>query len=531
MFRKLIRKIKLNNLLNSSNCNANEKNGQGTKSTHTAEIPKEIQGLKNKLQDSFNNCSDFVMREITIGKERKQKLLIAFIDGLVNKQLINSDILHPLMIEAASVEIRNKNVMELIQCQWLNSCEIDEVSDFEQSLDHMLSGDVVIFIEGEKTGIKVVMRHWDKRSVEQPQTESVVRGPREGFTETLRTNTSLLRRKIKNKNLKFETIKVGEQTNTDICLCYIEGIANNEVISTVRERISRIKTDAVLESGYIEEFIEESAFNIFPTVGNTEKPDIAAAKILEGRVAIICDGTPFVLTVPYLFVEAIQSSEDYYNRSIYATLSRLVRVLAIFITTMLPAYYVALVNYHQGIIPYKLLLTMTASREGIPFSALTEALVMVVTFELLREAGIRMPRAIGQAVSIVGALVIGDAAVNAGLISSPMVIVIAITAITSFIVSSLAGTVLIIRIITMIAANIIGILGILLVSIAFFIHMCNTRSFGVNYLFPFTPVSVTDLKDTFVRFPMWAMLTRPKEITWEHGNEARYRNENPKKGK
>jgi spore germination protein KA len=255
-----------------------------------------------------------------------------------------------------------------------------------------------------------------------------------------------------------------------------------------------------------------------------------AAKVLEGRVAILCDGTPFVLTVPYLLVEAIQSSEDYYSRSVYSIMNRFIRLLALFITSFLPAYYVALVNFHQDIIPYKLLLTMTASREGIPFSALIEALIMVITFELLREAGVRMPRAIGQAVSIVGALVIGDAAVKAGLVSTPMVIVIAITAISSFIVTPLSSALLIVRIVSMLAANIIGILGVLFASIFFFISMCKTKSFGIDYLSPFTPLSGTDLKDTVVRFPLWAMLTRPKPLTWENSKNAKYRNKRHMKG-
>lgn len=532
MISKIFKKIKYYNVINSDlNSSSDKRNRENSKMDPVDEIPDKIENLINKLKCCFNNSSDFIMREIIIGKEKKQKLLVAFIDGLTNMQLINADILRPLMIETKTFEIYGQNVVDLLKNQWLSSCEVKEILDLKQALDAILSGDTVIFADNEKRAIKVSLRGWDKRNIEEPTTDPVIRGPKEGFTETLRTNTALLRRKIKNTNLKFETVKVGEQTNTDVCICYIKGIANDEVINEVRDRISRIKTDAILESGYIEEFIQDSPLSIFPTVGNSEKPDIIAGKVLEGRVAVLCDGTPFVLTVPYLFVESIQSSEDYYSRAVYSILNRFIRALALFITTMLPAYYVALVNFHQDIIPYKLLLTMTASREGIPFPAIIEALIMVITFELLREAGVRMPRAIGQAVSIVGALVIGDAAVKAGLVSTPMVIVIALTAITSFIISSLADALLIIRIVTIFAANTIGILGIVLASSAFFISMCNKKSFGVNYLSPFTPLSGMDLKDTFVRFPLWAMLTRPKTLTWEHGGNSRFRNKPLKKGK
>ncbi len=531
MFRRL-KRIFTYTKLKAINDNLNNEK-KNNKKDNT--IPKSINKTKDMLGDRFSECSDFVIRELFIGKDGSTQVIIAYIDGMVNRQLINSDILKPIMIESESINLsqsfKGKSTLNLFKEKLICSSAIQEVNDLDESISFILSGDTMIFMDECDSALKVSLRSWDKRSVEEPSTDAVIRGPREGFTETLRTNTTLLRRKIKNTNLKFETMKVGERTNTDICICYIKGIANNEVVKTVKERIGRIKTDAILESGYIEEFIQDSKLGLFPTVGNSEKPDIVAGKLLEGRVAILCDGTPFVLTVPYLFVEAIQSSEDYYTRSIYATMSRFVRLIAIVITIFLPAIYVALVTFHQDIIPYKLLLTMTAAREGIPFSALTEALIMVITFELLREAGIRMPRAIGQAVSIVGALVIGDAAVKAGLVSTPMVIVIALTAISSFIVSSIAGTLLFMRIVLMLAANIVGILGILLVSVAFFIHMCKLKSFGVNYLSPFTPLSSSDLKDTFVRVPLWAMFTRPKELTWEHGGNAKFRNRHKKESR
>ncbi|MCX7747839.1 MAG: spore germination protein [Clostridia bacterium] len=522
MIGRLIRKIKYYSLQQSNSIENNKKNS--LEDNKLDEIPKSINDLTNKLEAALNQSSDFNMRKIAVGREKPVNILIAFIDGLVNKELVNADILRPLMLETNSVEIRCKNTLELIKTRFISSCEINDIFDFKQALDAIVTGDTVIFVENESQAVKVNLRNWDKRSVEEPPSDAVIRGPREGFTESIRTNTALIRRKIKNTNLKFETIKIGKQTNTDISICYIKGIAHEEIVQNVKQKIREINMDAVLESAYIEEYIEESTFSIFPTVGNSEKPDIVASKILEGRVAILCDGTPFVLTVPYLFVEAIQSSEDYYNRSIYSIISRLIRVLAVIITTMLPGFYVALVCFHQDIIPYKLLLTMTASKEGIPFSPIVEASIMIITFELLREAGVRMPRAIGQAVSIVGALVIGDAAVKAGLVSSPMVIVIAITAITSFIVPSLAGSLLIMRLAVVFAANVIGILGIFLVSLVFFIHMCSLKSYGVNYLSPITPVHSTDLKDTFVRFPLWAMMTRPKALVGGQGRNAKYRN-------
>jgi len=319
-------------------------------------------------------------------------------------------------------------------------------------------------------------------------------------------------------------IKLGEQTNTEICICYIKGLADEDIIETVRRRLGRIKIDAILESGYLEQFIEDSTFSLFPTVGNSEKPDKVAAKILEGRVAVLCDGSPFVLTVPFMFVETIQSSEDYYARTYFGSLTRWLRALALIISGTLPGFYVAMLAFHPDIIPFKLVLSIAASREGIPISPFMEALFMGVVFELLREAGIRMPRAVGQAVNIVGALVIGEAAVQAGLVSPIMVIVVALTGITSFIVPSLSDTLPIFRMLIVIAANIIGFMGILLMLMLFFIHMCSLRSFGVPFMSPLAPLSLKDLKDTFIRAPLWMMYTRPRVLTWDN-EKAKYRME------
>lgn len=479
------------------------------------EIPESINEVKKQLISTFNNSSDLVIREIKINNNDFG--IVAFIDGLINKELVDSDIIRPLIEE--NEENNSKNI-NYIKDKVLNSCKINIKNNFSDCVNSILNGDTLIFIEGNKKGLSAELKGWEKRGIEEPPSNVVVRGPREGFTETLQVNTSMIRRKIKNTNLVFESMIVGERTNTDILICYIKDIANEEVINTVKERISRIDTDAILESGYIEEFIEDEHYSIFPTVGNTERPDVVAGKILEGRVAILCDGTPFVLTVPYLFVESLQTSEDYYTRYIYSIIIRFIRVLAVIITSMMPAYYVALLCFHQDIIPFRLLLSMTGSREGVPFSPFTEALLMVIVFELIREAGVRMPRQIGQAVSIVGAIVIGDAAVSAGIVSAPLIIVIATTAISSYIVTDLSNTLLIIRLSTMIAANIIGILGIVLVSMAYFIHMCSLKSFGVNYMEPFAPFNKNEMKDTFVRFPFWSMFKRPKSLVANSSNKA-----------
>jgi len=525
MFKKIIRKANYLSL-KTENISSRESSLE-IDSDNTQPIPTSIDKVKEKLQNIVSDSSDFVMREVTLGNETRTKILIAFIDGLVEKQLITDNLLRPIMVDSRITDLEQgmkvPSVITILKENLLSTDDLIEVTDFVQTVHDILAGDTILYIDGEEVALKASLRGWESRGVIEPVTEAVVRGPREGFSETLRTNTSLIRRKIINPNLKFEKLTIGEQTNTAICIAYIKGIANEEIIENVRKRLKDIKTDAILESGYIEEFIEDAPFSIFSTVGNTEKPDIVAAKLLEGRVAILCDGTPFVLTVPYLFVEAFQAGEDYYSRASFTSVVRIIRVIAFIICTTLPAFYLALINFNPEIIPFKLLITITSARGSIPYTTFSEAFLMLLGFELLREAGVRIPRPVGPAVSIVGALVLGDSAVKAGLVSTPMVIVTAITAISSFIIPSLGGVLPFLRLAFLIGANIIGLGGILLTGILFLIHLCGLSSFGVPYLSPFAPISVTDLKDTVVRFPIWAMLTRPRVLTWENTPELKYR--------
>ncbi|MFA5527036.1 MAG: spore germination protein [Peptostreptococcales bacterium] len=516
MFDKLFRKLNYLKLGSSPTSSENI--------TTQQEISESIDAVKNQLNATFFDCSDFAIREIEAGKV---KMILAFMDGIVKQDSINANILKPLLTElkltGLDEKMDSKNAFEILTKNLLSESRIRTNYDFSQSIDAILTGDTVLFIDGNNKALQFDTKGFESRGVTEPQTEAVVRGPREGFTETLRVNTALLRRKIKTPDLKLERIIVGRQTQTEICIAYIKGIANDDVISTVKARLEKIDTDAILESGYIEEFIEDSPLSLFPTIGNSEKPDIVAAKLLEGRVAIICDGTPFVLTVPYLFIESIQASEDYYSRSFYSSFIRWIRVLALFITTLVPALYVAIICFHQDMIPSELFITISASREGIPFSPLVESLLMVITFELLREAGVRMPKAVGDAVSIVGALVLGQASVEAGLVSNLMVIVIAITAITGFVITPMAGIVPIIRICLLLSANILGLMGIALTFVAIYVHACSLWSFGVPYMAPVSPLYGMDLKDAFIRVPVWAMLKRPKALTERNKDSSTFR--------
>lgn len=501
-------------------------NEQNSQPEFTQEFSEDIETNLNPLKGIIGRSSDIIIRRFVFGPKKNIQAALIFIDGLIDNKLVNENIMKPLMLdlqymhEESTVKVSN---IDYIQSTLLSVGEIEETSSMNKTVDNFLSGDTILLLDGSAEALIISLHGWKARSIEEPKTESVVRGPREGFTESLRTNTSLLRRKIKDTNFMIESIKLGVHTRTDVCIAYIKGIVNPKLIEEIRQRLNRINTDSILESGYIEQFIEDAPFSIFSTVANSEKPDKVAAKLLEGRAAIMVDGTPMVLTVPMVFIESFQSTEDYYSRPFFASIIRLLRFLAYSISILAPALYVALSTFHQELIPTPLLLTMVAAHEGVPFPAVLEAAIMITAFEILREAGVRLPRPVGQAVSIVGALVIGESAVTAGLIGASMVVVVAITAVSSFVVPSQTDSGAVIRIVLLILAGAMGGYGIAMGLFAIFIHMASLRSFGTPYLSPLSPVNANGLKDTFIRAPIWTMSKRPKDITRHNSKRQKYK--------
>ena len=478
------------------------------------ELAPELQTNLRLVKETLGSSDDVIIREFVIGIKGPSAFLL-YVDGMIDKAFISANIMKSLMVlnpldDQASAG--NYRYMQLINESVLTANDVKETSELQKVLSAALSGDTVLFIDGVNRALIIETKGYETRGVQEPETEAVVRGPREGFSENLRTNTSLLRRKIKNPNLRFESMKIGEQTSTCVTLAYLKGICNPKLVSELKRRLSGINADGGMGSGYIEAFIEDAPFSIFPTVNFTERPDVAAAKMLEGRIAIITEGTPMVMTVPYLFVEAFQSPEDYLSRMYYMTLVRWIRYISFIISVYLPPLYIALITFHQEMVPTPLLISIAAARERVPFPALVEALGMGATFEILREAGVRMPRPLGQAVSIVGALVIGEAAVSAGLVGAPMVIVTALTAITSFIVPSIIDVTTILRVLFTVLAGAAGLYGIMLGTLVTIIHVVSLRSFGTPYMAPIAPLILSDLKDVLVRAPIWVMKTRPRSI-------------------
>lgn len=472
----------------------------------TACIFAGIEANKTFIQNAFYNSADIIFREFTAGSGLK--VIMCYIDELVNKEFLSRTAIQPFIANAAAIQPGDKPTPETIK-KLIAAASLQEVRTMSAVIGQLVNGNAVMFVDGVDTAFAVAANGFDYRQVTEPDVEAVIRGPREGFIENVRTNIALVRRKIKNPSLVFEQFILGAQTNTSVHIGYINGIVNQAALKEVKRRLSKINTDAILESGYIEQFIEDSPFSPLATVGNSQKPDIVAAKLLEGRVAIFCDGTPHVLTVPHFFIEALQASEDYYMRPFQASLLRLIRIASLLIGTLAPGVYVALQTYHQEMIPTVLLLRIAGSMEGVPFPALVETFLMVLFYELLRESGTRLPRAVGSAVSIVGALIIGESAVNAGLVSAPVVIVIAIAGVASFIVPALTEVMTLYRLFFLLLGGVMGLYGIACGVLMAVAHAVSLRSFGVPYTSPMAPLNKSVLTDFILRFPLWALKLRP----------------------
>lgn len=473
------------------------------------QLNKNVNYIKQKLGDS----NDLVIKSMT-GSQGWQGVLL-YIDGLTDSTVIHQLILDFLVSDqqkgARIFGQSGIDTLHYLKDTVLAAGDISVVDQFNVLFASLLSGAAILMLEDCSKCLTIGAGGWKDRSVSEPTSQGVVRGPMEAFTENIRTNTALIRRKIKDPQLWMVEKTIGTVTQTNVAVMYLNEIAEKTLVDEVFRRLGEIDIDGILESGYIEEFIQEKGYSPFPTVYNTERPDTIAAGLLEGKIAILVDGTPFVLLVPALFVQFFQSSEDYYQRADVSTLLRFLRYVSFLIAMLAPAVYIAITTFHQEMLPTALLINLAAQREGIPFPAFVEAMLMEVTFEILREAGVRMPKTVGQAVSIVGTLVIGQAAVEAGIVSAGMVIIVSITAISSFVIPAvnLSISVRMIRFVFMGLGASFGLLGLFIGVVLLVIHLNTLYSFGVPYMQSFSPFVWSDQKDTLVRLPWTRMIRRP----------------------
>lgn len=469
-----------------------------------------LEEIRRRVGDS----PDIVIRHLRNESSGSSALAFIYIDGLVNSETVNQTVLQPLMEKELPGEDGHtaETAFRLAKDHLLPVGSVKQSPTLEVLLALLFDGYTLILFEGLQDALAADTSGWEKRSINEPTSQGVIRGPKEGFTENLRTGTAMLRRRLKTPDLRMEEYRIGQRTGTGIALIYLKGLASEQVLAEIRRRLEAINTDAILESNYIEEFIQDGGLTPFPTIQNTERPDALAGGILEGQIGIIIDGTPFALLAPSTFFNFFQSSEDYYQRFDISSFLRLIRYSAFFVSMLLPALYIAVTTFHQEMLPTTLLISLAAQREGVPLPAFAEALLMELTFDVLREAGVRMPRTIGPAISIVGALVLGQAAVSAGLVSAAMVIVVSFTAISNFVIPSLAiaNSIRLIRFVMMIIAATLGLFGIMSFLMVLLIHMAGLRSFGIPYLSPVAPMVPRYLKDIFIRVPLWNMNMRPK---------------------
>lgn len=406
--------------------------------------------------------------------------------------------------------------------------EQKSIENLHQATDEIVDGNAVLLVEGFSVGFAFGLKKFPQRAITEPPTSAVIKGPREGFVESLPVNISLMRRRIKSPDLRFINMVIGKYSKTPIAVCFINGIADKSLVRLVIKKLSKINTDAILDSSYVSKFLSEHKASVFKQVGNTEKPDILSAKILEGRVAILVDGSPIALTVPYLLIEDFQSPSDYYNSAYSATLARYLRLISVVLSVLLPAYYVSAELFHLQLIPLSFLLTIVNSLKGIPLSPSFEMFFTLLIFEILNEASVRMPKYVGMVVSIVGGLVLGETAVTAGIISAPTLMIIALSGICLYTVPELEQTFSILRFIMLIIAGSFGGYGLIVGIGVLIIYLVSFESFKAPLMSPFAPLVKSDLKDAFYKGFLIEQEFRPRSI--KNINKRRMRINNTIKG-
>lgn len=470
-----------------------------------------------KLKEILKDCDDVVYRDFKVGVKQNFSLCIVYVDGLINKESVSDFVLESLMEGARGLEPTPKgikdNLVELITKGNISITEIKEVSTIEETIDAILSGETALFIDKYDKAIILSSRGWPTRSINESQSETVVRGPRDAFTETLKVNITLIRRRIKDPNLKVKMVKIGRRSKTDVAVMYIEDIVNDGILGEVFTRLGKVDVDAIVESAILEEHIQDDYYSPFPQIENTERPDSVAASLYEGRIALVVDNTPSVLVVPATIGTIMQSSEDYYTRWVVAGITRIIRYIAAAVAVLAPGLYIAVTSFHPGLLPTRLAFYVAGTRVNVPFPAVIEAFLMEITIEFLREAGTRISGPIGTTIGIVGGLIIGQAAVEAGIVSPLMIIIVAVTTVASFTIPSyeFAAALRFYRFFVMVLASILGLYGIMLGIILMLTHLADLNSFGIPFTSPFSGLGLNtgDLKDVLARVPMSRMRYRP----------------------
>ncbi len=466
-----------------------------------------INEIKLDLQAQFDNSADLSVRVFTLKSVLRIQAAVITMEGLVDKEQLSQSVLNPLL----SFDYGTKDsaaVSDTAFSSVMASSDVIKLSCADEIVTYITSGFAVLVVDGADELYAVGVQGYSFRGVSEPESEVVQRGSREGFTEPLRVNMSMIRRRMKTPDLKFEQMTVGTDSKTQLMLCYLQSQVSLDLLNKLKNRLNDCKLETVLASGYLSEYLEDKGSgSLFSGVGISERPDTVCGKLTEGRIAVIVDGTPAVMIVPHLFVEEFQSVDDYSNRTYYAAFIRLMKYLSFFVSVFLPGLYVALAQFHPEYFPTWLLINTSESLAKTPFPVTVEVLAITVVYEIMKEAGLRIPKSLGHAVSIVGALVIGDSAVNAGIISASTLMVVATAAICGYVTSPLYPPIMMLRLFFIVVGGFTGLWGITLATAVVLIGMCAKTSLGVPYLSSLSPFSLRRMRDVFIRAD-WKRLSR-----------------------
>ncbi|MDF2836067.1 MAG: spore germination protein [Paenibacillus sp.] len=457
------------------------------------------------LREQFRQCSDVVFRSFRSGDDTK--LLLVYLDGMIRAESIEAQLLKPLLFGGLPQGMDGvQSLAEMVKREWLPLTNVKTETTLNGLAYGILQGSLALLIDGEASSLLALVQDFETRSIQEPKKEATLRGSKEGFVESLRTNTSMIRRRIIHPNLKTESFTIGTYTGTEVVLVYMEGMADERVLTTVRGKLAAIETDGIIDSSYVEEWIENRPFSIFSQIQNTERPDIVAASLLEGKIALIVNGSPFALLLPITLWSGLQSADDYFERFVFVLLMRFIRYTMTFISFALPAIYVALSTFHPEMVPSFLMISIATARESSPFPTVVEVFLMMFIFDALQEAGVHLPNQLGPVVSIIGALVIGQAAVEAGIISTPIIIVISLTGVATYTIPRYSATLpfRLIRYFMLLVSGLLGFVGFAFGMIFLLIHLVMLDSFGTPFLSPVAPFDGQRIKDVLIRSPFWA---------------------------
>lgn len=468
-------------------------------------ICEDIQKNIDLFNEIFKKDDMFRIRTLNLGDSNK-RIAFLFFDGMVNGSAVDDSLVRACV---TAENVPEDADISYILDHVLYSAEISKTERVSDILGAILNGDTAVLFDASSQALTVNTKGWRTRGIEEPTDERVLQGPREGFDEAAVLSLAMIRRKLQTPDLCIENAKLGRRTKTQIFYVYLQTLVNKKALKEVKSRIEKIDIDGILDANYICEFVRDKKHTLFKTVGTTERPDIVAARLLEGRIAVVIDGTPVVITVPYLFSENFQSDEDYYLNYFVASVGRALRYLCFFLSISIPAVYIALTTFHIQLLPTAFMLTVSELRSGVPFPSIVECLSLVLIFETLKETGQRNPQSLGAALSIVGGLVVGQTAVEARIVSAPILIAVSLSEVTGLMTPRLKGAVFYMRIILAIASSLMGLYGYMIVATIFFISVFDIKSLGIDYTISLKNPNFQRLKDTFFRTSWENMIKRP----------------------